>query len=155
MLKEKTLRLYEKSNTTYTDHRFYFIHHKQLAKEINLLYETMYKYQNSFGVRLFYMLKSLFFVSNSKPIFSPLKTIETTNKRINQRVTEVKDTFQSIIDWFLSTFKFIKFLSKFLLFLLIFYAIFLLVFALNTLHVKEILVLVFIFFTVYKLIKFN
>ncbi len=147
--KQQALSFYENSNKIYKNHRFYFLHQTSLKAEINALFESLYQSQNTFQIILFFILKILSF-SPKLMFFNPIKSIRDY---WNGMITDVKYSYDNMNTLLLDTFQSIKFISRFFLFVLIFYAVFLLIFALNTFHLKEIGLLVVVFFLIYKLVK--
>ena len=145
--KEKALKLFEESNKIYKNHRFYFAHQKDLKFEINAIFESIFLSQNRLQTIFTYVFKFVRFSPNSFS-FNPVKYVLDYCDRT---VKDAKSSVQNVTDWFYDTLSNIKFLLRFLFFLLIFYAIFLFIFALNTFHLKEVFLLVIVFYTMYKL----
>ena len=148
-LKQQAINLYEKSNQIYTYHRFYSLHQTNLKTEINTLFDSIYRSQNSFQIILLFILK-IFCFSPKLIFYNPIKAIKDN---VDGMIKDVTNSYYNITNCFLDTFNLIKFVSRFFLFLLIFYAIFLFIFALNTFHVKEVGLLVIVFYLIYKSIK--
>ena len=145
--KRRCFELYDESNQLYRNHKLYYLYRNKLDEEVELIYKSVYEFQNSLNNKLIYMLKKVFFF----PLFIFSYLAFRVNEYRDELRYEVKSFVSSKFNWCFDTVSYVRSLTRFVLFCLIFYAILLLLFAINTFHAKDFFLLVFIFVLIYKL----